>query len=213
MIDAGGRPSGVVYSRSEGGERNEATAPVVFANAAPAAVVNMLPRSARERFWSRYAGSHLSISLFSATFGLSARPTELGLKSYSTFLLPKWMRQLSDYRRCGEMMAGTPGDAMPPMAIVNYSAIDSGLGGPPYSLSVVGVDRAANWSGLDSADYDAKRDRWRDAILEAIDREFPGFATKVVASTFNTASTISAYLNAPEGTVYGFAPSPPSGPI
>ena len=66
-----------------------------------------------------------------------------------------------------------PGEDMPLMVIVDYSAIDSGLGGPPFPVSVVGVDRTGNWAGLDGAAYDAKRDRWRDAILGAIDREFP----------------------------------------
>ncbi len=106
-----------------------------------------------------------------------------------------------------------PGDDMRLMVIVDYSAIDSGLGGPPFPVSVVGVDWTANWAGLGSAAYDAKRNSWREAILGAIDREFPGFAAMVVASIFNTASTISTYLNAPEGAIYGFAPLPPSGSI
>jgi phytoene dehydrogenase-like protein len=111
------------------------------------------------------------------------------------------------------MMAGMPADAIPPMVVVDYSAIDSGLDGPPYPVSIVGVDQTANWSGLDGATYDAKRNSWRNAILGAVDREFPGFAANVVASVFNTASTISAYLNAPNGAIYGFAPLPPSSPI
>jgi phytoene dehydrogenase-like protein len=92
MIDGGGRPSGVAHTPKEGGERIEATAPIVISNAAPAVVADLLPRTARERFWSRYAACRLSISLFSATVGLSIRPAEVGLRSYSTFLLPKWMR-------------------------------------------------------------------------------------------------------------------------
>jgi len=212
-IDGNGRPSGIVHERPEGGDRGEARAPVVISNAAPAVVANMLPRSARERFWLPYAERRLSISAFSATFGLSTRPAELGLKSYSTLLLPKWMTRLADYQRSGELMAGMPGDALPPIAIVDYSAIDSGLGGPPYPVTVTGVDRTENWSGLDGAAYDAKRDQWREAILGAIDYEFPGFAANVVASVFSTASTMSTYLNAPEGALYGFAPLPPSGPI
>ena len=83
------------------------------------------------------------------------------------------MKRLADHRRCGELMAQMPGEDMPLMVIVDYSAIDSGLGGPPFPVSVVGVDRTGNWAGLDGAAYDAKRDRWRDAILGAIDREFP----------------------------------------
>ncbi len=212
-INEGGRPSGVVHERVDGGDCVEATTSVIVSNAAPAIVANMLPRSARERFWAPYAGRHLSISLFSLTFGLSTRPSEIGLKSYSTILLPRWMTRLADHRRCGQLMAHVPGEDVPVMAIVDYSSIDSGLGGPPYPVSVVGVDRTANWAGLDGTAYDAKRNSWRAAILGAIDREFPGFAAKVVASVFSTASTMSTYLNAPEGAIYGFAPLPPSGPI
>jgi phytoene dehydrogenase-like protein len=80
-------------------------------------------------------------------------------------------------------------------------------------VSVVGVDRLANWSGLDRAARDTKQNLWRRAIIAAIDREFPGFAAHVVASVFNTAMSMHTYLNAPEGAIYGFAPLPPSGPI
>jgi phytoene dehydrogenase-like protein len=68
MIDGAGRPSGVAHARMEGGERIEVFAPVVISNAAPGVMAKILPRSARERFWSRYAGRRFSISLFSATF-------------------------------------------------------------------------------------------------------------------------------------------------
>ena len=213
LVDPAGRPSGIAHTRAKGDERIEARAPVIICNAAPAVAVRMLPQSARDRFWSRYAERPLSISLFSVTFGLSARPAEFGFRSYSTILLPKWMERLADYRRCSELMAGMPGDVLPPLTIVDYSAIDSGLGGPPYPVAVVGVDRTANWSGLDGTTYDAKRERWRKAILGEIDDEFPGFTSKVVTSVFNTASTLSAYLNAPNGAIYGFAPRPPAGPI
>jgi phytoene dehydrogenase-like protein len=213
LVDPTGRPSAIAHARTEGGERIEVHAPVIICNAAPAVAARMLPRSARERFWPRYAERPLSISLFSATFGLSVQPAEFGFKSYSTILLPKWMTRLADYRRCGELMAGMPGDILPPLIIVDYSAIDSGLGGPPYPVAVVGVDRTANWAGIDGTTYGVKRERWREAILGGIDGEFPGFASKVVTSVFSTASTLSAYLNAPDGAIYGFAPRPPAGPI
>jgi phytoene dehydrogenase-like protein len=171
-INQDGRPSAVVHEHCEGGERVEVRAPIVISNAAPAVVANMLPPSARGRFWAPYAKRPLSISLFSATFGLSTLPTEIGFKRYSTLLLPKWMTRLTDHRRSGELMAGMPGDAVPPMALGDYSAIDSGLCGPPYQVSAVGVDPTANWSGLDGATYDAKRDRWREAVLGAIDASF-----------------------------------------
>ncbi len=213
LLDGEGRPVGVVHEGKDGGEPVEARAAVVVGNAAPAHIADMLPSAARGRFFAPYAGQPLSISLFSATFGLSVRPSELGLSSYSTILLPEWMQTLTDYRRCGSMLAGAPGEAMPPLAVVNYSAIDSGLGGPPYPVSVVGVDRTSNWSGLDAAAYEEKRTLWRTALIAGIDRAFPGFAAHVAASVLSTASTMSSYLNAPAGAVYGFAPLPPTGPI
>jgi phytoene dehydrogenase-like protein len=188
-------------------------ASVIVANAVPAVLAAMVPASARSRFWSAYANLPLSISLFSATFGLSVRPTTLGFRSYSTFLLPTWMKTLSDQRRSAALLGAAPGPEQPVMTVVDYSSIDSGLGGPPYPVSVVGVDRLANWIGLDKAAHDIKREQWRQAIIAAIDREFPGFASHVVASVFDTALSMHNYLNAPQGAIYGFAPLPPSGPI
>jgi phytoene dehydrogenase-like protein len=213
ICDGHGRPLGVAHERRDGGERAEAHAPVIVGNAAPAVLAAMLPPSVRERFWAPYARHPLSISLFSATFGLKVRPAALGLRSYSTFLLPQWMKKLADYRQSGGLMAGPPGQDMPIMAIVDYSAIESGIEGPPHPVAVVGVDKVAHWSGLDRAAYDGKRERWREAIVGAIDGEFPGFASSIGESVFSTASTMRNYLNAPEGAVYGFAPLPPSRPI
>ncbi|HEX9880951.1 MAG TPA: FAD-dependent oxidoreductase [Hyphomicrobium sp.] len=211
LLDGEGRPVGVAHEGKGGEGRVEAHAPIVVSNAAPAHVNHMLPYATRQRFFAPYASRPLSISLFSATFGLSVRPAQLGFTAYSTVLLPEWMRSLSDYRRCAGILANSPGEFMPPVAVVDYSAIDGGLGGPPYPVSVVGVDRLANWSDLSKGAYDEKRQLWSAAITAAIDRVFPGFAAKVVTSVFSTASTMRTYLNAPEGAVYGFAPRPPAG--
>jgi len=213
LLDEEGRPAGVAHALVNGDERVEVTAPVIVSNAAPAHVADMLPEAARARFWPAYAGRPLSISLFSATFGLSVRPAEVGFRSYSTCLLPEWMEALSDYRKCGDLLAHMPAETMPGLTIVDYSAIDSGLGGPPYPVAAVGVDKTANWAGLDGAAYDEKRKRWREAIVGTIDRAFPGFASHVETAVFSTASTMRSYLNAPDGAIYGFAPLPPSGPI
>jgi phytoene dehydrogenase-like protein len=209
LLDGEGRPVGVVHEPKEGGDRVEARAPVIVSNAAPALMTDMLPDTAKKRFAAAYADRPLSISLFSATYGMSVPPAEFGLSNYSTFLLPEWMQKLSDYRRSAAILADAPSEAMPPIAVVNYAAIDSGLAGPPYPVSVVGVDRLSNWSGLDPEAYNAKRNAWRDAIAAAIDRAYPGFAAHIDATVFSTPSTMRSYLNAPDGAVYGFAPHPP----
>ena len=215
-IGSDGRPVGLSHESRKGGDCTEIRAPIIVGNAAPAVLAALLPESARGAFWAPYAGRRLSISLFSATFGLSVRPAEVGLRSYSTFLLPNWMTSLGDYKRSAELLAALPsgtGRDQPIMTIVDYSAIDSGLGGPPFPVSVVGIDRVAHWAGLAGPAFEEKRSRWRDAIIGAIDHEFPGFASKIVAGVFNTARSMRDYLNAPDGAIYGFAPLPPSRPI
>jgi len=49
-LDANGRPSGVVHVGRNGREPADARAPVVVANAAPAAIAAMLPESVRQHF-------------------------------------------------------------------------------------------------------------------------------------------------------------------
>ena len=123
------------------------------------------------------------------------------------------MKRLADFRRGTDLFAGPPQGEVPGLAIVNYSTIDSGLGGPPYPVSIVGTDRVATWEGLDDDAYAEKLRRWQDAIVAAVDRAFPGTAAHVTASVFNTASSMRNFLGTPHGSVYGFAPRPPSGPI
>ena len=209
LLDGDGLPVGVAHERKEGGERVEVRARVIVSNAAPSCVANMLPQPVRQSFFAPYAEHPLSISLFSATFGLSERPAYLGLGTYSTMLLPEWMTKLADYRRAATILADAPGEALPPIAVVNYDAIDSGLGGPPFPVSVVGADRLANWQGLDAASYEAKRDSWQQAIKAGLDRVYPGFSARVVTSVFSTASSINTYLNAPGGRRVRLRPDAP----
>jgi phytoene dehydrogenase-like protein len=212
-LDRSGRAAGVIHTDRRGENESGHAAPVIIANAAPAAIADMLPEPARAAFAAAYAARKPSMSVFSATYGLSLPPGKFGMRAYANFLLPAWMRKLSDHRRSAALLGELPGDRMPIMTAVDFSAIDSGLTGPLYPVSVVGPDRLANWAGLDKEAYDTKRNRWRDAIAATIDEEFPGFASHVVASAFNTAHSMMSYLGTPEGAIYGFAPLPPQGPM
>ncbi len=176
ILDEQGRAGGVVHTAADGSDRVVDHAPVLFGNAAPSVLADALPPQARPGFTGRYAGRHPSTSLFSIAFGLNRMPRELGFTQYSTVLLPEWIDSLSDYPRCAEVFADPPGTRMPPLIVVDYSAIDSGLNPDgPYLVSIAGVDRVSNWDGLDDNAYRAKRDGWLDAIMAEIDRSFPGF--------------------------------------
>jgi phytoene dehydrogenase-like protein len=210
LLDDGGAVSRVRHRPRPGGDDVTSRAPVVFANASPHAIVAMLPGNKRERFMAPYADMPLSISVFSINLGLGRRPSELGLSSYSTALIPEWMERLSDFQHNAALLSGPPAGRLPAFMVVDYSRIDSGIvDGGMFPLSVVGIDRLSNWSGLDDAAYDARRAAWLHAIIERLDREWPGLGAAVVEKHMATARTMANFLATPEGAIYGFAPNVP----
>ena len=74
----------------------------------------------------------------------------------------------------------------------------------------LGPDRLSNWDSSNMDAYREKRGRWQQAIVRYLDSVYPGLAENVVASSFNSALSVRQYLNAPQGSVYGFAPTSPS---
>jgi phytoene dehydrogenase-like protein len=212
ILDDEGRAAGVAHTAADGSDRVVDRAQVLFGNAAPTVLADALPPEARSPFVAHYQGRRPSISLFDIALGLDRPPQELGLTHYCTMLIPDWVNALADYAGRAETLADAPGTRMPVVGIVNFDIIDSGLNpGGPYLVSVTGIDRTANWDGLDEHAYRAKRDGWLDAIVAGIDQSFPGFAGRVVQREMATAATMHRYLNTPDGAVYGFAPDPPRG--
>ena len=205
----------VCYNAAESGGQAIAETPVVFANAAPHAIADLLPETMRRDFMTPYVDKPLSISLFSATFGLDRPPCELGITHYSTALIPDWMRALTDYRKSAALFEAAPGELMPAMVVVDYDQLDSGLTGDGlYPVSVVSPDRLANWEELDVETYRARKKAWGEAFRNRLDREWPGFAACVSETTISTARAMKDHLNTPGGAVYGFAMAPPRrGPI
>jgi all-trans-retinol 13,14-reductase len=146
-IDGSGHPAVVrhVDTKSRADEQRIG-AKQVFANCAPHVLGRMLPPKERAAIAHAYEGQALSISLFSAHFGLSAPPAKLGLDRYSAAVVPDWATSLGQASESARMFAADPGNRMPSYAIANYGAIESGLGDGPVLVSVVGVDRFDNWA-------------------------------------------------------------------
>lgn len=205
-LDAWDHIDGVEHADAEG-RIDLDHAPIVFGNAAPAVLAPLLPDPRRADFLARYAGERPSISLFNLALGLDRPAALLGVSSYSTFLFPDWMGRFAQIKDAATLMAEAPGERMPPLALVDYGRIDSGLGsGPPYFVTITGIDRLANWQALDERRYRLRREVWMDALLRAVDRVYPGFAAAVVQREMATARTMASELAAPDGALYGFAP-------
>jgi phytoene dehydrogenase-like protein len=206
-IDASGTACGVTHTARDGSDPQTVEAACVIGNAAPSVLAELMPADAAARLRASHAEETTSISLFALTLGLEKPPREFGIDAYSTQLLPPWLARLADYAQGTRLMAEEPAGQMPPLSIVDYAAIDSGVPTPPFVLSVVGPDHIANWDGLAPDDYRARRGRWQDAIVATLDAHYPGLAAAVTHSAFNTALSVQQYLNAPGGAVYGFAPT------
>ncbi|MEH2511929.1 phytoene dehydrogenase-like protein [Nitrobacteraceae bacterium AZCC 1564] len=207
-LDSNGVVCGLAHTAKDGSDPQVVETSCVIGNAAPENIASLLPDTRGAELRAVYADRQPSLSLFALTLGLSKPPREFGIDSYSTQLLPDWMKRFADYSQGTALMANEPGDRMPPLAIVDYAAIDSGVPAPPYVLSVVGPDALINWDGLSQDEYRAKRARWQDAIVAYLEKHFTGLSNAVVASSFNTAFSVRQYLSAPHGSVYGFAPTP-----
>ena len=199
--------AGVRHGARGGDDTQFEYAPVVFGNAAPQRLGEMLPHSARENFLAPYAHRRLSISLWTVSIGLNQSARTFGVKRYSTFVLPAWMRALTDLRDAAAILGAAPGARVPPYVFVDYGQIDSGLNEPgPGLISLCGFDRLDNWTGLAAQEKSERKERWMDRLIADLDREFPGIASAVVHREMATAQTLSHYLNTPGGAVYGFAP-------
>jgi len=208
-LDQQGRAGTVTHTARDGSDPQVVEGLRIVSNAAPAVLAPLMPQAAAEKLTESYTARTPSMSLFALTLGLSKPPREFGISAYSTQLLPREMKRLSDYAQGAALMANEPGERMPPMSIVDYAAIDSGVPAPPYVLSILGPDLLSNWDSSDMDAYREKRGRWQEAIVRHLSSFYPDLAGNVVASSFNTALSVRQYLNAPGGAVYGFAPTPP----
>jgi phytoene dehydrogenase-like protein len=203
---AGDRIAGVVYHGPDS-EIIEAAAPRVFGNAAPSVLADLLPADRRAVFLSPYLDRPPSISLWTVAFGLSRPAAELGVRHFSTFLLPDWMTTLADMRDSAAIMAEPEGPRLPPFVLADYSRIDSGLPpGPPYLVTLCGIDRLSTWGRLGPKETRLRKDLWMERLSLYLDTQFPGFAAAVTQREMSTAATMRQFLNTPDGAVYGFAP-------
>lgn len=213
--DADGNAVAVRHVARRAGDNEERVeARIVMANCAPAVAASLMDEKARAKMDEAFGSRPLSTSLFSANFGLSAKPATVGLTDFSTIVMPSTMDRFDQYGDGATAMAAMPKGELPLHTIANFTAVDSQLWDePPILLSVLGLDRLDNWKGLTKEEAVSRREAWLDAIQARLERDYPGFSGLVSSRMLLNAFSMSSYLNSPEGAVYGFAPLPPEEPI
>jgi len=201
-------------ARRSGDNEERIAATTIMANCAPSVAAAMMDTPARLKMEQAFGGRKLSTSLFSANFGLTAKPSAVGLTNFSSIVLPANMQRFDQYGDGATAMNAIPLKHLPIHSIINFTAVDSGLwDAPPILLSVLGLDSLNNWTGLTKEAAVERRERWLDAIQESLERDHPGFSKLVTSRMLLNAFSMSSYLNTPEGAVYGYAALPPQNPI
>ena len=204
------RVAGVEHVDASGGDPVASAASFVFGNAAPPALAEMLPQPQRTAFVAAYSDRSPSTSLWTLALGFRSPPREFGVRTWSTARFPDWIENLADVRQGVPLLAEPPGGRrLPHSLFVDYSHVDAGLTPTaPYLGTLSGLDRIQNWAGLTSEQYEDRKARWTDALIESLEAEFPGLGGAVTVSELTTARSIESYLGTPGGAVYGFAPEP-----
>jgi len=198
---------GVRHRGRQTGDVSQELAPIVFGNAAPSVLAAMLPDEKRATFMARYQGRRPSISLWTMSLGLKAHSRDLGIRHYSTSVLPSWLTTLSGFRDAAAVLGEDTESKIPPYSFVAYVQIDSGLNADgPYLAALAGLDRVQNWAGLTTQAKRERKERWMDRIIADLERQFPGIAGSIVHREMSTSETFQHYLNTPGGSLYGFAP-------
>lgn len=213
--DRDGKAAFVRHVNRKSGEGEERIgARVVLANCAPTVAADLLPEGPRTAMERAFGARDLSTSLFCAHFGLSEKPSKVGLGNYSTIVLPDGLTRFDQYGASAALLGDAPKGELPVLGLANFGSIDSGLWEtPPVLLSVLGLDRIDNWRGLARDAARDRRERWLDAITSKLEGDYPGFSQLVLERSLLTAQSMQSYLNTPDGAVYGFAPLPPTEPI
>jgi len=92
---------------------------------------------------------------------------------------------------------------------VDYSQVDSNLAPTNKSFgSICMADFIEDWQDLDKASYKAKKQELIDAALQKLEKHYPNITNLAEYTEVGTAKTVKRYIKTPNGTAYGFKPTP-----
>jgi len=92
---------------------------------------------------------------------------------------------------------------------VDYSQIDSGLTNYNKSFGAICiVDYINDWESLDKKSYKKKKENLIVSMLKKLEIEYPNISEFVEYAEVGTAKTVERYIKTPNGTAYGFKPTP-----
>ena len=204
---AGGKPVGVTYHKTRGGERtmHSDTATHIIANTAvPNLAQSLLSKQDGRKLADSIAGNVIGASLLTVYFGFNRPLKEVGNKYYSTFIYD------SSVRSQGDILANNHSDfSTRSFTFVDYSQVDAALAPEGKSVGAVCcVDYPEDWKQLDREEYNRMKADVADTITGRCEKIIPGFRATVEYAEVATSLSVQRFTLNPEGAVYGFAQNP-----
>lgn len=237
-----GVPAGLRHTGTDGRDATDEWAPVIFGNAAPHVLAQMLPHPLEIAFAAPFRDRRLSPSVWTVTFDLDRSPATFGLMRRGLVVWPAWIESAGAPAEAAGVLALDPAETrrLPPYRAVDAStdgaepltgAVNGGVSEAgatasakaeiaptsPFRALLCGPDLWDNWTGLSAATMRDRRCRWMDRLLRDLDGHLPGLAGSVVDRAMTIAPDLGLDLNAPRGSVWGFhrprqGPATPEGP-
>ena len=168
-------------------------------------VSNLSPEQTYQLYNLKYTEKReLANSLLTIYFGFNKNLKEVyGTRAYSNF----FRDDIASIEEFNEQMKQDI--TQRGFTFVDYSQIDANLAPKEKSFGVVCItDFIEDWQELDKTAYKEKKQELLNATLKKLEKHYPNILDLVEYAEVGTAKTVQRYIKTPNGTAYGFKPTP-----
>ncbi len=170
-------------------------------------ISNISPQQTYELYSLPYIEKKpLGNSLLTIYLGFSQNLKEVyGERAYSNFIFDE-LASMDDFN----IMSKKDILEKEAFTFVDYSQVDSALTQDENkSFGVVTMmDEIAEWEGLTPEQYQEKKEKLIELTLQRLETYYPNISNLIEYSEVGTAKTVKRYIKTPNGTAYGFKPTP-----
>ncbi|RKN81193.1 phytoene desaturase family protein [Ulvibacterium marinum] len=203
IITHNGKATGITFrdSFNENSKPTTISCDNVVANCAIPTVPLMLDEPYSAQLQQKISSKTSSCSLLCMYLGFKTDVEKFGVKYYSNVF------QGDDVSTLRDIKNNHHGDWFKRRFIfVDYGKVDSQLAPPDKSEGVIcAVDYIEDWENLNEEDYNAKKEKVAQILLQRLERQFPGIRNSIEYYEVSTSKTIQCYTSNPSGSVYGYA--------
>ncbi|MEA2028000.1 MAG: NAD(P)/FAD-dependent oxidoreductase [Campylobacterota bacterium] len=168
-------------------------------------VSNLSPQDSYKLFGEEYTETkEIANSLLTVYIGFRKNLKEVyGENPYSHFIYEN-VNKLDDFKTMMKKDITQRG-----FTFVDYSQVDAGLAPNDKSFGVVCMsDYIEEWEALDKETYRDKKRALQESIVGKLEKYYPNIYELIEYIEVGTAKSVKSYIKTPNGTAYGYKPTP-----